>query len=294
MIQDARKEAGLEVTDRIELAVETSGEPAEALAPHRDEIAAETLATSWGRARSRASDSGSGARRGPGGDEPQAGRPEDVPTASTPRPRTAPGANPRPSPPTDVIVPAPAPRAGSARRRSTPVVAVGLVSSSSSGVAEAASSSPARARRRWLSFPTVAGSASARRSAPPPRPIVAGSATGFAGSAVGRLRGRGPAATASRRAARHHRPQFLRMRLHEPPEVLEEPLLAPEERLHRSSVRRLRGRRSARRASRGPLGRGGPPDAAALVLRDQAPRGCRSPGRGTRRPRASGSRRRHG
>jgi isoleucyl-tRNA synthetase len=46
MIQDARKEAGLEVTDRIELAVETSGEPAEALAAHRDEIAGETLATS--------------------------------------------------------------------------------------------------------------------------------------------------------------------------------------------------------------------------------------------------------
>jgi len=46
MIQDARKEAGLEVTDRIELAVETSGEPAEALAAHRHEVAAETLATS--------------------------------------------------------------------------------------------------------------------------------------------------------------------------------------------------------------------------------------------------------
>jgi isoleucyl-tRNA synthetase len=44
MIQDARKGAGLEVTDRIELAVETSGEAAEALAAHRDEIAAETLA----------------------------------------------------------------------------------------------------------------------------------------------------------------------------------------------------------------------------------------------------------
>jgi len=44
MIQDARKAAGLEVTDRIALAVETSGEPAEALAAHREEIAAETLA----------------------------------------------------------------------------------------------------------------------------------------------------------------------------------------------------------------------------------------------------------
>jgi isoleucyl-tRNA synthetase len=44
MIQDARKAAGLEVTDRIELGVETSGEPAEALDAHREEIAAETLA----------------------------------------------------------------------------------------------------------------------------------------------------------------------------------------------------------------------------------------------------------
>jgi isoleucyl-tRNA synthetase len=44
MIQDARKAAGLQVTDRIALAVETSGEPADALAAHRAEIAAETLA----------------------------------------------------------------------------------------------------------------------------------------------------------------------------------------------------------------------------------------------------------
>jgi isoleucyl-tRNA synthetase len=44
MIQDARKGAGLEVTDRIELAVETSGEAAEALAAHREEVASETLA----------------------------------------------------------------------------------------------------------------------------------------------------------------------------------------------------------------------------------------------------------
>jgi isoleucyl-tRNA synthetase len=44
MIQDARKAAGLEVTDRIALAVETSGEAADALAAYQDEIAAETLA----------------------------------------------------------------------------------------------------------------------------------------------------------------------------------------------------------------------------------------------------------
>jgi isoleucyl-tRNA synthetase len=44
-IQEARKDAGLEVTDRIELGVETSGEPAEALDAHREEIAEETLAS---------------------------------------------------------------------------------------------------------------------------------------------------------------------------------------------------------------------------------------------------------
>lgn len=44
MIQDARKAAGLEVTDRISLGIETSGEPAAALTAHEEEIAAETLA----------------------------------------------------------------------------------------------------------------------------------------------------------------------------------------------------------------------------------------------------------
>ena len=44
MIQDARKAAGLVVTDRIALGIETSGEPAAALAAHGEEIAAETLA----------------------------------------------------------------------------------------------------------------------------------------------------------------------------------------------------------------------------------------------------------
>jgi hypothetical protein len=34
------------VTDRIALAVETSGDPADALAAHREEIATETLAAS--------------------------------------------------------------------------------------------------------------------------------------------------------------------------------------------------------------------------------------------------------
>ena len=45
IVNDARKAAGLEVTDRIELAVETSGEPAAAFEAHRTEIAAETLAS---------------------------------------------------------------------------------------------------------------------------------------------------------------------------------------------------------------------------------------------------------
>jgi isoleucyl-tRNA synthetase len=44
MVQDARKAAGLDVTDRIALAVETSGDAADAMVAHRDEIAAETLA----------------------------------------------------------------------------------------------------------------------------------------------------------------------------------------------------------------------------------------------------------
>ena len=44
IVQDARKAAGLEVTDRIALAIETTGEAADAFDAHRDEIAAETLA----------------------------------------------------------------------------------------------------------------------------------------------------------------------------------------------------------------------------------------------------------
>jgi isoleucyl-tRNA synthetase len=44
IVQDARKAAGLEVTDRIALAIETEGEAADAFEAHRDEIAAETLA----------------------------------------------------------------------------------------------------------------------------------------------------------------------------------------------------------------------------------------------------------
>jgi isoleucyl-tRNA synthetase len=44
IVQDARKAAGLEITDRIALAVETTGDAADAFDAHRDEIAAETLA----------------------------------------------------------------------------------------------------------------------------------------------------------------------------------------------------------------------------------------------------------
>ena len=44
LVQDARKAAGLDVGDRIDLGIETTGPMAEALAAHRDEIAAETLA----------------------------------------------------------------------------------------------------------------------------------------------------------------------------------------------------------------------------------------------------------
>jgi isoleucyl-tRNA synthetase len=44
LVQDARKAAGLDVTDRIDLAIEASGEAADAVAAHRDWIAGEVLA----------------------------------------------------------------------------------------------------------------------------------------------------------------------------------------------------------------------------------------------------------
>jgi isoleucyl-tRNA synthetase len=44
LVQDARKSAGLQVTDRIELAVEATGEIAEAFSVHREWIAGEVLA----------------------------------------------------------------------------------------------------------------------------------------------------------------------------------------------------------------------------------------------------------
>jgi isoleucyl-tRNA synthetase len=44
LVQDARKAAGLEVSDRIVLSVQTSGEVAAALDAHRDDLAGETLA----------------------------------------------------------------------------------------------------------------------------------------------------------------------------------------------------------------------------------------------------------
>jgi isoleucyl-tRNA synthetase len=43
-VQDLRKEAGLRVEDRIELAVRAEGEVAEALRAHRDYLLGETLA----------------------------------------------------------------------------------------------------------------------------------------------------------------------------------------------------------------------------------------------------------
>jgi isoleucyl-tRNA synthetase len=46
VVQDARKASGLEVTDRIELGLRTSGELAAAVDAHRGAIAGETLATS--------------------------------------------------------------------------------------------------------------------------------------------------------------------------------------------------------------------------------------------------------
>jgi isoleucyl-tRNA synthetase len=46
LVQDARKAAGLEVTDRIVLGVEATGEPSEAVRAHRETIMGETLAIS--------------------------------------------------------------------------------------------------------------------------------------------------------------------------------------------------------------------------------------------------------
>jgi isoleucyl-tRNA synthetase len=46
LVQDARKGAGLDITDRIELGIQTRGDLARAVAAHRDEIAGETLALS--------------------------------------------------------------------------------------------------------------------------------------------------------------------------------------------------------------------------------------------------------
>ena len=46
-VQDARKQAGLEVSDRIVLGVSGSGGVERALAAHRNYIMSETLATTW-------------------------------------------------------------------------------------------------------------------------------------------------------------------------------------------------------------------------------------------------------
>ncbi len=46
-VQDARKQAGLEVSDRIVLGISGSGAVEKALAEHRDYVMAETLATDW-------------------------------------------------------------------------------------------------------------------------------------------------------------------------------------------------------------------------------------------------------
>ena len=46
-MQDARKQAGLEVSDRIVLGISGSAGVEKALAGHRDYVMAETLATKW-------------------------------------------------------------------------------------------------------------------------------------------------------------------------------------------------------------------------------------------------------
>ena len=47
LYQDARKQAGLDVSDRIVLGVSGSDEIEKALAEHRDYVMAETLAVEW-------------------------------------------------------------------------------------------------------------------------------------------------------------------------------------------------------------------------------------------------------
>ena len=46
-VQDARKQAGLEVSDRIVLGISGSSGVEKALAAHRDYVMTETLATDW-------------------------------------------------------------------------------------------------------------------------------------------------------------------------------------------------------------------------------------------------------
>ena len=46
-IQDARKQAGLDVSDRIKLGVSGSGAVESALLKHKDYVMSETLATTW-------------------------------------------------------------------------------------------------------------------------------------------------------------------------------------------------------------------------------------------------------
>ena len=65
IVQDTRKQAGLEVSDRIALMIEGGPGVAAAVAEHRNTIMAETLASEW-----RVSDAGDGKRvEGQLGDE---------------------------------------------------------------------------------------------------------------------------------------------------------------------------------------------------------------------------------
>ena len=264
-IQEARKEAGLEVTDRIELGVETSGEPAEALAAHRDEIAEETLASELrsvgvdGFRQESELDGVAGHR------ESQEERPEGRFLLFAPEqlPERIALLLVRPTRPRRLEVPP----GGSARRRPRRVIVSGSGSSSTA---------LRRGLRRLLDLIGRGGGLVDSSRLGLHDGSATGAATGAGGSAatgasgsVGVVRHRGSAPSGA-----DHRSQLFGVRLDETAEVLEEPLLPLEEGIHRAGIRPARrGRRTG--LARGCRGDGTTRCPQSVVLRDQGRQACR-------------------